>query len=513
MGHRNNPIGIYIRLMAYDRVWREGLWAKLEEYGFGGKFLRIIKELYNGCESKVGLGGNETGWFKMEEGLKQGCVLSPMLFALFLKGLGDRLLETGMGIQVGEVRIPGLFFADDMAIMGEDDHQLEELLRVTGEYGARWKMAFNAKKSKVINVGTKATKKKWRLGNENIQEGGEYSIQIEEEGEYKYLGLLFTGTKAMFKGHIKKVIARAKRLKGVIFNVTTGACNRAEIVKKLWEGLAIPSLIYGAEIFEIGVGDRKKLEVIERQVGRWALGANQGTGAEAIMGDLGWAGIGYMIEERKLTYMGRVGTLEPHKWVRQAWEWANEGNLPWVKTARDLGKKFDLNLEGGFGDRKSWAKKVKAGILNVNTDKWRQGMENKETLRFYRTKTEKKWENWLGGGAESRMFFQIRAGSVGLRNRTGKTGMDKLCKLCNSQEVEDEQHVLLKCGGHLELRRALLRGLKGIWDEDRYWNWVGKDVGESFRELIGVVGEPSVDLVKIVGGVALEIIEGRKEAL
>ena len=50
--------------------------------GFGGKFLRVLKELYNEGTCMVKFGDTETDWFEVNEGLKQGCSLSPVLFAL-----------------------------------------------------------------------------------------------------------------------------------------------------------------------------------------------------------------------------------------------------------------------------------------------------------------------------------------------------------------------------------------------------------------------------------------------
>ena len=122
---------------AYDRVWSKGLWMKLEELGFGGRFLRILKELYKDSGARVRVGNNETDLIYMEEGLRQGCSLSPMLFAIYLKGLGDELVASGLGVKMGNTNIPGLFFADDMAIIGENDIQLQELLNITGRYGRK----------------------------------------------------------------------------------------------------------------------------------------------------------------------------------------------------------------------------------------------------------------------------------------------------------------------------------------------------------------------------------------
>ena len=57
--------------------------------------------------------------------LKQGCSLSPVLFALYLAELGERLVQSGLGVKIGDVVVPGLFFADDMVVMGQGEGDLK----------------------------------------------------------------------------------------------------------------------------------------------------------------------------------------------------------------------------------------------------------------------------------------------------------------------------------------------------------------------------------------------------
>jgi hypothetical protein len=65
---------------AFDRVWREGLFALLWESGIQGKSWRFIKEIYRNDENKVVFGDFESDWFEQEYGVKQGCVLSLLFF-------------------------------------------------------------------------------------------------------------------------------------------------------------------------------------------------------------------------------------------------------------------------------------------------------------------------------------------------------------------------------------------------------------------------------------------------
>ena len=136
---------------AYGRVWRDALWEKLSGIGFGGNFLEILKALYKDVDCTLSVGKVEVENASLDIGLKQGCVLSPILFALYVKELGDKLMECDKGIRVGDLKIPGLFFADDIVLMAESQKELQEMLNIAGEYGNKWRLEFGKDKSEVID--------------------------------------------------------------------------------------------------------------------------------------------------------------------------------------------------------------------------------------------------------------------------------------------------------------------------------------------------------------------------
>jgi hypothetical protein len=97
---------------AYDRVWRGGLWRKMHKYGIQGKMWRVIKNMYKRVESCVLVDGKSTGFFEIEVGVRQGCLLSPMLFLLFINGLAEEIKVRGRGVLDGNIKISILLFAD-----------------------------------------------------------------------------------------------------------------------------------------------------------------------------------------------------------------------------------------------------------------------------------------------------------------------------------------------------------------------------------------------------------------
>ena len=70
--------------------------------GIGGKIWRVVKNLYREVGSCVRLGKENTDWFSLEVGLRQGCILSPILFSIFIDELAKEVKKVG-GARYGEV--------------------------------------------------------------------------------------------------------------------------------------------------------------------------------------------------------------------------------------------------------------------------------------------------------------------------------------------------------------------------------------------------------------------------
>ena len=72
---------------AYDTVWRDGLWYKLWDMGVKGRMSHVIKKMYMSSRSAVRLEGEKSDSFNVEQGVAQGCSLSPILFSVFINDL------------------------------------------------------------------------------------------------------------------------------------------------------------------------------------------------------------------------------------------------------------------------------------------------------------------------------------------------------------------------------------------------------------------------------------------
>ena len=69
---------------AFDSENRDKLWQTLELYNIQGQLLDSIRAIYANSMSAVRTSEGLTDWFDITSGVRQGCVLSPLLFIIYM---------------------------------------------------------------------------------------------------------------------------------------------------------------------------------------------------------------------------------------------------------------------------------------------------------------------------------------------------------------------------------------------------------------------------------------------
>ena len=75
---------------AYDTIDCHGMWQMLRVYGVGGKLLKAVQSFYVDSRVCVWVGNDVSEWFPVNVGLRQGCVMSPWLFNVYMDGMVQR---------------------------------------------------------------------------------------------------------------------------------------------------------------------------------------------------------------------------------------------------------------------------------------------------------------------------------------------------------------------------------------------------------------------------------------
>ena len=135
------------------RLWDEGV---------RGKMWRVVREMYRTVQSSVLVDGEQTEMFELNMGVRQGCVMSPVLFSFFINGLAKEIKEKTAGVCVGNAQVRLLKYAGDIVLMSDRKRDLQKMLDIVTSYSKKWRFRLNPKKGKseVMIFGRKPRKTK-----------------------------------------------------------------------------------------------------------------------------------------------------------------------------------------------------------------------------------------------------------------------------------------------------------------------------------------------------------------
>ena len=115
---------------ACDRVWHVGLWQVLRSFNMHKGLVQAIQAIHENSSSAILLNSQLRELFKTTGGVRQGCLLSTILFNLFLEKIMQETLHNHhTSISIGGRPICNLRFADDFDLMGGSYDELQDLTK------------------------------------------------------------------------------------------------------------------------------------------------------------------------------------------------------------------------------------------------------------------------------------------------------------------------------------------------------------------------------------------------
>ena len=135
---------------AFDRVCHHKLFKKLEQRGVPDYLLRILIFWYENQKMSVRWGNLLSDSFSISNGVRQGGILSPYLFNIYVDDLSTRLNKLRIGCVLGDSLLNHLMYADDLVLISPSTYGLSKLITECHQYGIEFDIKFNSNKSSVM---------------------------------------------------------------------------------------------------------------------------------------------------------------------------------------------------------------------------------------------------------------------------------------------------------------------------------------------------------------------------
>jgi exonuclease III len=293
---------------AYDRVDRGRLWSILEEYGVDLPLIRAIASLYSKSRSCVRVLGRKSEYFSVGAGLRQGCVLSPLLFVIYM----DRIARRSLGqecVMIGKTKLSHLLLADDLDLLASSQSDLQRALeRFAGECDSA-SMRINTTKTEALVVSRTPVQCALHVSGASLK-------QVEK---YKYLGVSFTSN-GKWNTEIDRRIGAAS---AVMRQLYRGVISKAELSREakisVFKSIYVPTLTYGHELWVMTERMRSRVQAAEMRFLRRVAGVRllDRVRSSAIRESLGIEPLLLRIERSQLRWLGHVLRMPPERLVKQ----------------------------------------------------------------------------------------------------------------------------------------------------------------------------------------------------
>ena len=128
---------------AFDKCRFDQLFSKLIDKGLPSIVVRVLIFIYEEQTGWVTLSGKQSSSFTIKNGTRQGSVLSPVIFSLYLDDLLRELRRLQLGCNIGGCWYGACGYADDLIILAPNREVLQRMLDVCAAYAADHNLVFS----------------------------------------------------------------------------------------------------------------------------------------------------------------------------------------------------------------------------------------------------------------------------------------------------------------------------------------------------------------------------------
>ena len=250
----------------FDRIWHVGLMYKLLDKlpPAEWKFLYVW---YSNLYGIVRINGNYSQPFPITRGTRQGSVLSPAIFNIFLDGLLKQLSTMDAGISIDLKVYNSFAYTDDITLFSTSVPGLQKLIDTCNSYADVWGFNFNVAKSKCMIYGKHRFCKipDWYLGTQ----------KLTCVDRFKILDTIYRDDYSA-DDHVETRVNNTRRA----YYSLAGAGMKypglsSEVKSYLWNSICKPTLLFGMDSLCIHKKHVSRLDSFQAELLKQCLGISK----------------------------------------------------------------------------------------------------------------------------------------------------------------------------------------------------------------------------------------------
>ena len=451
---------------AFDSVPRHTLFQKLLDYNINGRFYDCLVNIYSNDIACIKIADSITPTFIANQGVKQGCILSPTLFNIFLADF-QPMVETAAcdPVQIREGGDMGcLIWADDLLLMSKSKAGMDNMLSALGVFSGKNGMTLNIKKTKIMtfNKGGRHIRGRFFFGGE----------AVETTREYKYLGFLVTPSGEITSGlrdlrdRALRAFCKLKKKMGINFR------KRPSITIKLFRSLIEPILLYASDFWGVlKMPSNNPIETLFMSFCKQLLGVQKQSANDGVLLELGQFPLLILAKKRAIkNWVRMAANTGCSEVLRESYRGSVDGGLLWASNMEAL--LSGIGLMQAFVDRDPGAdlkafQRLQDIYHQTVFERIKNGGGRLRTYALF--KTAPGFEKYLDDVAcikERTALTKLRISNHVLMIEKGRhQNMDRdarFCPFCPNR-IEDEKHFLITCPIYGHLRAQLYSEAKLIF--------------------------------------------------
>ena len=330
---KKEAILIYLDVTkAYDKAWLDAIMYVLHKQGINSRLWLLVKKLNSNLKTTVLTKHGPTRQITIKDRIRQGGIISVILYALMMDEINKELMEAGKGITVPntDCKIPSLLWMDDVVLIENEVEKSQELLNITDHTSKKYHVEFGMPKTKHLRTSKKENKIELKLGQQ----------EIEETEKYTYLGEV--NNKLMnLKDQIKLIEGKVEAAYQTLLAVAEDREFKGIQMQCIWKLIntcIVPMITYASETWEPNKQEMKKLNQLLDKILRRVLMTPDATPRQALYIETGLLDIETVIDKKRLCMMARLkqdsSVMMNHVLTNPA--------CKWKKKTREIMEKYNV---------------------------------------------------------------------------------------------------------------------------------------------------------------------------